>query len=205
MSCARKRGERTRGRCARGSIGDVALRLANTVRLPPRPRQPAWPKPLKPSSDRCGAGGMPRLRRGPSCGSVRIRSPTRVVSRHRADGFEPATMQPPVLRGAPPGQDGSNPAPTLSARLDQTPQTIFRSLRRGRDSNPRWAFDPRPLSKRVPSTTRSPLRFPRCGGRTVALCDRPSRGGPEGRVLPGGGSAMRGAPWWSRASSPLWP
>ncbi len=30
-------------------------------------------------------------------------------------------------------------------------------LRRGRDSNPRSAFDGRPLSKRVPSATRSPL------------------------------------------------
>ena len=30
--------------------------------------------------------------------------------------------------------------------------------RRGRDSNPRWTFDPRPLSKRVPSASRSPLQ-----------------------------------------------
>lgn len=33
-----------------------------------------------------------------------------------------------------------------------------RTLRRGRDSNPRQAFDLRPLSKRVPSATRSPLQ-----------------------------------------------
>ena len=30
--------------------------------------------------------------------------------------------------------------------------------RRGRDSNPRWAYDPRPLSKRIPSAARSPLQ-----------------------------------------------
>src|ERR1035438_9220976 len=30
--------------------------------------------------------------------------------------------------------------------------------RRGRDSNPRWAFDPYALSRGAPSTTRPPLR-----------------------------------------------
>src|SRR5450631_461995 len=31
--------------------------------------------------------------------------------------------------------------------------------RRGRDSNPRWAFDPYALSRGAPSTTRPPLRM----------------------------------------------
>src|SRR5271156_7173570 len=31
--------------------------------------------------------------------------------------------------------------------------------RRGRDSNPRWAFDPYALSRGAPSTTRPPLRI----------------------------------------------
>ncbi len=45
--------------------------------------------------------------------------------------------------------------------------------RRGRDSNPRWAFDPRPLSKRVPSATRSPL--PVDGGRKLPVPPGSSR------------------------------
>jgi hypothetical protein len=46
----------------------------------------------------------------------------------------------------------------LKRLLFEVTERSEESQRRGRDSNPRWAFDPRPLSKRVPSASRSPLR-----------------------------------------------
>jgi hypothetical protein len=42
----------------------------------------------------------------------------------------------------------------LRARIEQI---ISNTWRRGRDSNPRWAFDPYALSRGAPSTTRPPL------------------------------------------------
>ena len=105
------------------------------------------------------------------------RGPTGYVV--EAIGANPRAPQPDARRGSSPGQHGSHPAPSLSGRLTPPPQTIFKFWRRGRDSNPRWAFDPRPLSKRVPSTTRSPLRLPRCGERKVAAC--PSRSSADAR------------------------
>jgi hypothetical protein len=43
----------------------------------------------------------------------------------------------------------------ISLHKLELPATIWR---RGRDSNPRWAFDPYTLSRGAPSTTRPPLR-----------------------------------------------
>src|ERR1700722_3781467 len=39
--------------------------------------------------------------------------------------------------------------------------------RRGRDSNPRWAFDPYALSRGAPSTTRPPLRLGQAHSRSA--------------------------------------
>ncbi len=54
------------------------------------------------------------------------------------------------------GDATSSPAVAVPRPVPVT-STERESLRRGRDSNPRLAFDQRPLSKRVPSATRSPL------------------------------------------------
>ena len=58
---------------------------------------------------------------------------------------------------------GSNPA-LLQAKNKKGPDGpfLFSYWRRGRDSNPRWAFDPYALSRGAPSTTRPPLRTGPC-------------------------------------------
>jgi hypothetical protein len=45
------------------------------------------------------------------------------------------------------------------SKLNETVENLPAVWRRGRDSNPRWAFDPYALSRGAPSTTRPPLRF----------------------------------------------
>ena len=42
--------------------------------------------------------------------------------------------------------------------LNENHWNLLSLWRRGRDSNPRWAFDPYALSRGAPSTTRPPLR-----------------------------------------------
>src|SRR5271156_4948214 len=42
--------------------------------------------------------------------------------------------------------------------LNENDENLYAVWRRGRDSNPRWAFDPYALSRGAPSTTRPPLR-----------------------------------------------
>ncbi len=52
----------------------------------------------------------------------------------------------------------SNPRCGDTGRLCGTDIRNGSDWRRGRDSNPRWAFDPYALSRGAPSTTRPPLR-----------------------------------------------
>jgi hypothetical protein len=62
---------------------------------------------------------------------------------------------------------GSNPALAHTYKSEEegrgTLLFAFIYWRRGRDSNPRRAFDPYALSRGAPSTTRPPLRLDQCG------------------------------------------
>ncbi len=72
----------------------------------------------------------------------------RVGGRRRIHEDSPSCLPTDVVDHGPTGVPKACPIGQLHAQA---------TLRRGRDSNPRWAFDPRPLSKRLPSATRSPL------------------------------------------------
>jgi hypothetical protein len=50
-------------------------------------------------------------------------------------------------------------SPVVRQRVGQKPAPLAYTWRRGRDSNPRRAFDPYALSRGAPSTTRPPLRI----------------------------------------------
>src|SRR5437868_5267126 len=62
--------------------------------------------------------------------------------------------------------EGSKLRSNVDPRRAGGEESIHEFGRRGRDSNPRQAFDLRPLSKRVPSATRSPLPKGRASERT---------------------------------------
>src|SRR6266403_4972626 len=51
-----------------------------------------------------------------------------------------------------------SPLRRCQRQLIQPDENLASDWRRGRDSNPRWAFDPYALSRGAPSTTRPPLR-----------------------------------------------
>jgi hypothetical protein len=51
-----------------------------------------------------------------------------------------------------------SPLRRYRGQLIQSDEYLHSDWRRGRDSNPRWAFDPYALSRGAPSTTRPPLR-----------------------------------------------
>jgi hypothetical protein len=115
----------------------------------------------------------------------------------RSEGVLPRhARRHPRRRGeAPrPGQRGSRGAGSgrASAPGQDSPRfyrditrNSCENLRRGRESNPRSAFDGRPLSKRVPSATRSPLQseqrdLQRVGPPRKPLRRTCSRGCPRG-------------------------
>jgi hypothetical protein len=65
-----------------------------------------------------------------------------------------------ALRAHPSGRPaGVIPASSLLQLMIRAHENLCRSWRRGRDSNPRRAFDPYALSRGAPSTTRPPLRI----------------------------------------------
>ncbi len=60
--------------------------------------------------------------------------------------------------------------PAMVQKKPKTTAFAEENLRRGRDSNPRRSFAPRPLSKRVPSATRSPLQVGTCAEFGAGAC-----------------------------------
>jgi hypothetical protein len=68
-------------------------------------------------------------------------------------------LYPTELRAQKTDNKNSRRLQSKSKRLGQSTRLLFLSWRRGRDSNPRRAFDPYALSRGAPSTTRPPLRI----------------------------------------------
>src|SRR5258707_15796345 len=70
------------------------------------------------------------------------------------EGFRVA----PLLAASGAARRAFTPLPRCRSKLDDNDENSTNAWRRGRDSNPRWAFDPYALSRGAPSTTRPPLR-----------------------------------------------
>src|SRR3984885_16333767 len=79
-------------------------------------------------------------------------------------------------------------SPLLCRRgqLVRAEENLLADWRRGRDSNPRWAFDPYALSRGAPSTTRPPLR--------TGTCPFAERGMIPARSSPGKAKGVRTLP-----------
>jgi hypothetical protein len=102
-------------------------------------------------------------RRGRDCSRLRRSSLASARDRRRLKLRRPA---PPLGRRLVEPW-GSNPA-RVSTKIktseeDEAPSSEVFTWRRGRDSNPRRAFDPYALSRGAPSTTRPPLRIKTIG------------------------------------------
>ncbi len=75
---------------------------------------------------------------------------------------EPFAPLPEELLASVSGPPNPVPSGRVGPSIGPNWPNPSKLLRRGRDSNPRQAFDPRSLSKGVPSATRSPLQRPPC-------------------------------------------
>ena len=88
-------------------------------------------------------------------------------------GRDYSSLRSSPLRGRPCGALSPLRCPRNKLNPTDINSTIW--WRRGRDSNPRWAFDPYALSRGAPSTTRPPLPS---GNAQIRARDDTRRGSP---------------------------